>query len=115
MIARNVPEPTAVRNSTIFIDTIVVNVICCESSSVGPGQSVKTGIARKPSNVESVSFRLAVHNEPAVFSPEPLLRGGLLQVESQLVAVFLGQLMQQVVSDPQVTAAVVEAHSELVP
>ena len=115
MNAGNVPEPTALRNSTIVTDVIVIDVICCEPACVMPVHSVITGIARKPSNVESVSFRLAVHNEPAVFSPEPLLRGGLLQVESQLVAVFLGQLMQQVVSDPQVAAAVVEPHSELVP
>ena len=113
--AFSVPETTAMVSCALAVAIIIIDIICCELATVAVGHGVFSGISRIPSNVESVSVRLAVHDKSAVFSPKPLLRCWLLQVESQLVAVVFGQFVKKVVSDPDVTTAIVESHFEFVP
>ena len=72
-------------------------------------------VARVAVDRQSVLGCLAVDDERAVLGPVPLTTARRLEVKPHLVLTVLGQLMQQLVTEPVVTRRAAESRSESLP
>ena len=72
-------------------------------------------VARVAIHTHEVLGFLTGYHKGAVFSPIPTVGHTLTQVKSKLVSVVLGQLMKQLIAQPEVAVRVVESKFVLLP
>ena len=109
-----VPESAGPLHCTVAAcHLVVVSVIRGEHHVVVVTESIPY-VTRKSGNQQPVVVSVTEHNERTVLGPVPAAVEKL-QVKSQLIAVVLRQLTEQVVAEPVVASRVIEPDLELLP
>jgi len=109
-----VPESTAIVRCTVTSPDVVVAVISGEHPPAVPLHCISS-VTRVPGYLHRIVGRLTINSERAVLGIAPAAVIERLQVKSQLIAVIVGQLMQQFVAEPVVAFRVAETSLELLP
>jgi len=109
-----VPESTAEQHCTVHAAVhVVITVIRREHLSILDTERIAS-VTPVPADCQRVVGRFAVYRERTVLGPVPT-KIEKLQLESQLVAAVMCQLMQQVVAEPVVASRVIESDFKLRP
>ena len=117
---RRPPEPSAVVCGAVITvltvrPRVIITIIGREHHPVVGPERVEPRVTGVAGHCDPVVVLLALYDERAVLGVDPVIVSAFLEVEPQLVSAGLGQLGQQVVTEPVVAIAVAETNFKLGP